>query len=187
MRDVVRLFRSSRSALFPVLFAVASAGVSFRQTSSQALPTRKAAATRPSSADWKEIDRLVSEQKFEEAVKLVGRRREAARKAGDEAEWTRGLIREAQLRTSLHGYETAVRFLKEEPWPKGLLSRAALELFYAQSLVNYFHAYSWEIQKRERVESSGTVDLKAWTATQIYAEAVRAYMRLWPEREALGP
>jgi len=186
MKGVSKLLLSSRSALFPVLFAVASAGVSFRQTPPQALPTRKAAATRPSSADWKEIDRLVSEQKFEEAVKLVGRRREAARKAGDEAEWTRGLIREAQLRTGLHGYETAVRFLKEEPWPKGLLSRAALELFYAQSLVNYFHAYSWEIQKRERVESSGAVDLKAWTATQIYAEAVRAYLRLWPEREALG-
>jgi len=172
-----------------VLLALASAGVSFRQASPQRpLPTRKAAAARPSSpqADWKEIDRLVSEQKFEEAVKLVGKRREAARKAGDGAEWTRGLIRETQLRTGLHGYETAVRFLKEEPWPKGLLSRAALELFYAQSLVNYFHAYSWEIQQRERVESSGAVDLKAWTSTQIYAEAVRAYLRLWPEREALG-
>ncbi len=185
MRDVSRLLRPSRSAFFPVLLALASAGVSFRQTP-EALPTRKAAATRPSSADWKEIDRLISEQKFEEAVKLVGRRREAARKAGDEADWTRGLIREAQLRTVLHGYETAVRFFKEEPWPKGLLSRAALELYYAQSLVNYFHAYSWEIQKRERVESSGAVDLKAWTTTQIYAEAVRAYRRLWPEREALG-
>src|SRR6266508_3880176 len=156
MRDVSRLLRPSRSAFFPVLLALASAGVSFRQTP-EALPTRKAAATRPSSADWKEIDRLISEQKFEEAVKLVGRRR-----------------------------ETAVRFFKEEPWPKGLLSRAALELYYAQSLVNYFHAYSWEIQKRERVESSGAVDLKAWTTTQIYAEAVRAYRRLWPEREALG-
>ncbi len=187
MRDVARLFRSSRSALFPVLFALISAGVSFRQAPPQTpLPTRKAAATRPSSADWKEIDQLVSEQKFEEAVRLAGLRREAARKAGDEAEWTRALVRETQLRTSLHGYETAVRFLKAEPWPKGLLSRAVLELFYAQSLVNYFHAYSWEIQKRERVESSGAVDLKAWTASQIYAEAAKAYLRLWPEREALG-
>ena len=142
----------------------------------------------PSSpdADWKEIDRLVSEQKFEEAAALAARRKQAARERGDEAEWTRALIREVQLRTGLHGYETAVRFLKEEPWPKGLLGRAALELFYAQSLVNYFHAYSWEIQQRERVESSGAVDLKAWTATQIYGEAARAYLRLWKDREALG-
>src|SRR4029077_17631247 len=70
--------------------------------------------------------------------------------------------------------------------PKGLLGRAALELFYAQSLVNYFHAYSWEIHQRRRVESSGPGDLKAWTGAQIYAEAVRAYSRLWREREALG-
>ena len=189
MKGVSRPFPSSRSALFLVLLAVSSAGGSFLQTPSgtPASGSGKALAPRPSSqADWKEIDRLVSEQKFEEAAALVARRRQAAREGGDEAEWTRALIRETQLRTGLHGYETAVRFLKEEPWPKGLLSRAALELFYAQSLVNYFHAYSWEIQQRERVESSGTVDLKAWTATQIYAEAVRAYLRLWREREALG-
>ena len=76
-------------------------------------------------------------------------------------EWTRALVRETQLRMGLHGYETAVRFLRDEPWPKGLLSRTALELYYAQALVTYFHAYSWEIQKRERVETSGAVDLKA--------------------------
>ena len=98
---------------------------------------------------------MSSEQKFEEAANLVTRRREAAQKAGDEAEWTKALIREVQLRTGLHGYETAVRFLKDQPWPQGLLVRTALELFYAQSLVNYFHVYSWEIQQRERVESKG--------------------------------
>ena len=136
--------------------------------------------------DWKDIDRLVSEQKFEEAAGLAARRREAAQKAGDEADWTRALIREVQLKSGLHGYETAVRFLKEQPWPQDRLSRTALELFYAQSLVNYFHLYSWEIQKRERVESTGPVDLKAWTGPQIYAEAVRAYLRVWMDREALA-
>ena len=67
-----------------------------------------------------------------------------------------------------------------------LLSRTALELFYAQSLVNYAQTYSWEISQRERVESTGAVDLKAWTREQIYAEAARAYVALWKEREALG-
>ncbi|HEX7251366.1 MAG TPA: hypothetical protein VF376_00700, partial [Thermoanaerobaculia bacterium] len=136
--------------------------------------------------DWKEIDRLVSQQKFDEALRRVSSRREVAAKAGDEPEWTKALIREVQLRIGLHGYETAVRFLKEQPWPKGLLPRTELELFYAQSLVTYFHAYSWEIHQRERVESTGAVDLKAWTGPQIYAEALRAYLRLWKEREALG-
>ncbi len=144
------------------------------------------APTPGAPSSWKEIDRLVSEQKFEEAAKRVAERRAAAQKARDEAEWTKALIREVQLRTGLHGYETAVRFLKEKKWPKGLLSATALELFYAQSLVNYFHSYSWEIQQRERVESTGAVDLKAWTGPQIYAEAWRAYLRVWQEREALG-
>ena len=150
----------------------------------------KAVAPRPTPAgapaDWKDIDRLVSEQKFEEAAGLTAKRREAAQRAGDEADWTKALIREVQLRTGLHGYETAVRFLKEQPWPQGLLSQTALELFYAQSLVNYFHVYSWEIQKREHVESAGSVDLKSWTGPQIYAEAGRAYLHLWSVRDALA-
>ncbi len=62
-------------------------------------------------------------------------------------------MRCVQLRTGLHGYETAVRFLKEQPWPEGLLPRTTLELFYAHALAEYAHAYSWEIAQRERVES----------------------------------
>lgn len=135
---------------------------------------------------WKEIDRLVSEQKLEQASKLLLELLRSAQKRKDEPEWTRALIREVQLRIALHGYETAVRFLKEEAWPEGLLHRTALELFYARSLGHYLQAYSWEIQQRERVEAAGGVDLKAWTAQQISAEAERAYQRLWDEREALA-
>ena len=135
---------------------------------------------------WAEADRLVSEQKFAQALEVVSARRAAAQKSGDEADWARGLIRETQLETALHGYETAVRHLRAQPWPKGLRHRAALELFYAQSLANYAQMYSWEIRQRERVESTGEVDLKAWTAEQIGDEASRAYLRLWAEREALG-
>ncbi len=176
MRAIVRRLLPSGALLFLLASTVPLAG-------SPPRPAQK--AVQPAS-DWKEIDRLVSEQKFEEAARRVAERRAAAQKAGDEGEWTRALIREVQLRTGLHGYETAVRFLKEQPWPKGLLPRAALELFYAQSLVHYARVYSWEIRQRERVDSSGVVDVKAWTAEQIHAEATRAYLTLWSEREALG-
>jgi uncharacterized protein YfaS (alpha-2-macroglobulin family) len=135
---------------------------------------------------WKEVDRLVSEQKFEEASRAIDALLQSAKVRKDSKEWTRALIRSVQVRTGLHGYETAVRFLKDEPWPTDLLSRAALELFYAQSLVNYARMYSWEVSRRERVESTGAVDLKAWTREQISDEAVRAYVALWKEREALG-
>jgi uncharacterized protein YfaS (alpha-2-macroglobulin family) len=147
-------------------------------------PARAAAAAAPAS--WKEVDRLVSEQKFEEASRAIDALLQSAKARKDSADWTKALIRSVQVRTGLHGYETAVRFLKDEPWPQDLLSRAALELFYAQSLVNYSRMYSWEVSQRERVESTGKVDLKAWTREQLYDEAVRAYVALWKDREALG-
>ena len=138
------------------------------------------------AATWKEVERLVSEQKLEEASQRVAKIREAARASGDEAEEAKALVREVQLRTGLHGYETSVRFLKDQPWPKALLPRTALRLFYAQSLVTYARAYGWEIGQRERVASTGAVDLKAWTREEIAAEAVRAYVEVFRDRESLG-
>ena len=127
--------------------------------------------------NWKEIDRLVSEQKLEEASKAVAAIRAEARGRGDAGEETKALVREVQLREALHGYETAVRFLSEEPWPKTPMAAAVLNLFYADALVTYARAYSWEIGQREKVETRGAVDLKAWTREQIWAEAARAFAR----------
>ncbi|NWG12361.1 MAG: hypothetical protein HXY20_02365 [Acidobacteria bacterium] len=135
---------------------------------------------------WKEVDRMVSEQKFEAALKEVEKIRQNAQKRGDQNEWTRALIKEVQLRIGLHGYETAVRFLKDQAWPAGRLNRAVLNLFYARSLVTYYHAYSWEINRRERLESRAAVDLRAWTRDQIYLEAQKAYAEVWAQRAGLG-
>src|ERR1019366_4350135 len=138
------------------------------------------------ASTWKEVERLVSEQKLEEASQRVAKIREAARAGGDEADEAKALVREVQLRTALHGYETSVRFLKDQSWPKALLPRTALRLFYAQSLVTYARAYAWEIGQRERVASTGAVDLKAWTREEIAAEAVRTYAEVFRDRESLG-
>ena len=135
--------------------------------------------------DRKRLDRLVSEEKFEEAAKEAARLREEAKRRGDEAGWSWALIKEAQLRLALHGYETTVRFLKEEAWPKSPLQRDMLDLFFAQSLVTYYEAYSWEINRRERMEAKGPVDLKAWTKDQIFEEAWTALLRVWGDRGRL--
>ncbi|QSQ16253.1 hypothetical protein JY572_09490 [Myxococcus landrumensis] len=145
---------------------------------------RAAPAKAPPS--WKDIDALVSNQKVEAAAQAAEARLARARNGSDEAEWTRALIRTVQLRSALHGYETTVRFLREEPWPKGALPRATLNLFYANSLVTYAEAYDWEIRQREQVASSGPVDLKSWTYDQILTEAQRAYEEVWTQRQALG-
>jgi uncharacterized protein YfaS (alpha-2-macroglobulin family) len=135
---------------------------------------------------WKEIDKLVDEQKLEAAAQAVEARLAQARSKSDEDEWARALIRTVQLRTALHGYETSVRFLREQPWPKGLLPRTTLQLFYAQSLVTYTRAYGYEVRQRERVASAGPVDLKAWTYDQIITEAHRAFAEVWKDRAQLG-
>ncbi len=132
------------------------------------------------------VEKLISEQKFEAAAAECARLREEARKRGDVSLWTWTLIREGQLRTSLHGYETAVRFFKEQPWPDSPVERDMLDLFYANSLLTYYRAYSWEINQREQVASPGPIDLKSWTRDQIFAEAWQALLRVWQDRDRLA-
>ena len=132
------------------------------------------------------VQKLVDEQKLEAAAAECARVRDEARAASDDALWAWALIRESQLRTALHGYETTVRFLKDQPWPASPLERAMLDLFYGQSLVVYCQAYSWEIAERERVEAKGEVDLESWTRDQIFAEAWQAFLRVWKDRDALA-
>ncbi len=132
------------------------------------------------------VEKLIAEQKFEAAAAECARIRDDARKRGDNALWTWALIREGQLRTSLHGYETAVRFFKEQPWPDSPVERDMLDLFFANSLVTYYHAYSWDIAQRERVESTGPIDLKSWTRDQIFDEAWKALVRVWQDRDRLA-
>jgi uncharacterized protein YfaS (alpha-2-macroglobulin family) len=132
------------------------------------------------------VEKLVEEQKFEAAAAECARVREEAKKNGDNSLWTWALIKEGQLRTALHGYETAVRFFKEQAWPDSPLERDMLDLFFGYSLVVYYHAYSWDIDRRERVEAKGPVDLKSWTRDQIFDEAWRAALRVWKDRERLA-
>src|SRR5262249_5690409 len=100
-------------------------------------PTAAKPISMAKAPSWKEIGRLISEQKYGAALDGAHARLSAARQGGDEDEWARTLIKVVQLETGLHGYETAVRFLREQPWPKGPIPSAALSLFYAQSLITY--------------------------------------------------
>ncbi|MBZ0113717.1 MAG: hypothetical protein K8J08_14725 [Thermoanaerobaculia bacterium] len=135
---------------------------------------------------WKEIDRQIEEQKFEAAYEGAVEILRLAQSADNAEEWTRALIRCVQLRTGLHGYETAVRFLADEPWPEDSIQRAALHLYYAGSLRNYFQMYSWEIQQREKVVSDDEVDLKQWTRDQLFSAAQESFHSAWALRDSWG-
>lgn len=140
----------------------------------------------PEPIDWTEVDRLVSEQKLEAAFEEVTRLKERAQMSGNEAEWARALVKAVQLRTALHGYETAVEFLRKEPWPNEPLARVTLELFYGRAILTYLQMYGWEVRQREKVESARELDLEKWTAEQLHTEALRAYERAWAMRAEQG-
>ena len=150
-------------------------------------PPATAASAAPAPAgSWAEVDRLIAEQKLEQAASLIETLRAAAEKRGDEAAWARALVRATEVRIALGGFETAVRQLREARWPPGLLARTGLDLYLAHALTTYVVAYSWEINRRERVDTGGKLDLELWTREQIVAAATGAFLDAWKDRAALG-
>ncbi len=135
---------------------------------------------------WEQVKKLTGEQKYEAATKEVEKIRAAAEKAGNDQEWARALITMVQLRMALHGYETSVRYLMDQPWPKEPVAEMTLRLYYGQTLMRYLGSYSWEIRQREQVVQKGKVDLKKWTQEQIFGEAQRVYADVWAGRARLG-
>ena len=129
---------------------------------------------------------MVSQGRFNEALKSVDRILEESRAKADAKNWTKALVRGVQLRMGLHGYETAVRFLREQKWPEEPINHAVLQLYYAQALQTYYSGYSWEINRREPVGNDLPADLKAWTRDQIFGEARRTHEELWQQRAELG-
>ena len=148
-----------------------------------AVPSVRAQPPVPS---WTDIDALVEDRKLQAAIQGAEARLAQARAQGNEAEWARALVRVVQLRMKGAEVESAVRFLREQPWPDGLLPRTALNLYYAGTLISYVGENRWEVPRREQVVSGGPVDLKQWTEGQIYTEVRRALAEVWKERERLG-
>jgi hypothetical protein len=135
--------RRPKPALLLFLFLFLSLGfaASLNFKSLPESPPPQAPAPKPAgwngsfAEGWQNYEQLTKEQKYEAASSLVETMLAAARAAKNNPEWTRCLIRYTQLRIALHGYETTVRFLKEQPWPGDFAGSSFT--FYAQSLVTY--------------------------------------------------
>ena len=125
------------------------------------------------SPEWKQVDQLVSEQKFQAALdatmKVLGGAKKDARLHSE------ALVKATQLEMALHGYETAVRFLKDSPWPEDKAARALLSLYHAQSLMYYQQSYGWEIGQREKTAGAAGSDLKTWTTARIGEEISKSF------------
>ncbi len=173
-------------ALLLSLFVILGLGFIAGQTGQQKPKPKPAEWSGDYMKGWQQYDQLVKEQKYEAASSLVEEMLAKARSGKNNTEWTRCLIRYTQLRMALHGYETSVRFLKDQPWPEDLTGSSVLNLYYAHALTNYARSYSWEINAREKIDTKGLVDLKAWTRDQIYEEAQKAFEIVWKVRAKLG-
>ncbi|HEY6320015.1 MAG TPA: hypothetical protein VJA16_00470, partial [Thermoanaerobaculia bacterium] len=168
----------------------ATTGASTGGISATAAPPVPVAAAGPKKSapedPWAEVERLIREQKLEQAASRIQAILAAAERRGDADARARALVRATEVRIALGGFETAVRQLREARWPPGLLPRTGLDLYVANTLTIYLATHSWEINSRERVETGGTLDLAQWTREQIVAAAESALLEAWKDRAALG-
>ncbi|MFL5784941.1 MAG: MG2 domain-containing protein, partial [Bacteriovoracaceae bacterium] len=140
----------------------------------------------PARAADKEIDRLINEQKYAEALKLVQKDLDEMKAEKKDREWAQLIVKEAMLQVGLHGYETAVKNLRAREWPKDAVAHAMVSIAYSRTLQNYQQAYSWEIRKREEVAGEKDFDLKKLTSREIYQEAYAGFEKAWKVRADLG-
>src|SRR5437762_1142832 len=107
-------------------------------------PARTPAAMRPSGppadADFAAVERLVQDQKLEEASRLNANLLERARRARDETAWTRALVAEVQLRTALGGEPVTrvERWISPNTYPKEIRGslRDAVSYFFVELLAD---------------------------------------------------
>ncbi len=137
-------------------------------------------------APWAEIEKLVTEGRLQEALPKVEKLLGQARAAGDEEMWTRALVRAAILRVELGKVEDAARFFAEQPRPVGVVHRAVIGLFYAETLERYIKASYWRLRQQEAVETEGEPPLEQQTQEQIAATALAAVREAWSHRQELG-
>src|SRR5687768_10189801 len=98
---------------------------------SAATPSTRPSPEEPAVRDsWKAVDELIAEDRAQAALEMAERLQVAARRAGDVAGWTKGLLLRAQLEMALSGYARALSILRGEPWPEDATARLKLELAY---------------------------------------------------------
>ena len=183
----MRSRRLAAAALVCLAVSLALAAAPSRRPATAVAAATPDGVERP--GDWREVDRLIGEQKLEQAAAKLDKLRADAEQRGDDLTWMRALVRRTDVRIALGGFETAVRELREARWPQAPLARAGLDLYLAHALRTYLGAYSWEINRRERIEAVGKgapVDLKLLTREQIVAAARDAFLAAWKQRQALG-
>ena len=143
----------------------------------------------PPPDPWKQIEALLTEGQLAAAADAAAQVREEARKAGDEATWTRALIQETQLRVATSGHAEGYRVLRQAEWPRNLRDRAILHLYVAATLQAYAREFSWRVHQRERIDKprdEGLLDLERATRGEILQALLAEAAEAWKARETLS-
>lgn len=138
------------------------------------------------SANLRDFEELINQQRFQEASNRLLPLIDEARARKNDLEYAKLLTKQILLKIGLHGYETAVEDLRDRTWPQSSLPNAMVTIVYARSLKLYQDSYSWEIRKREKQAGKDKFDLKTMTSEEIYQEAFNAYEKAWKKRIELG-
>jgi len=99
---------------------------------------------------WKEIDKLVEEQKFQAALDRIAELERNAAQSGDAVEQVRILVRKVSYETAWNRWQDALNHLlaSESSWPTDIVSQTTLGLYLASTIQGYRAFYGWEIARR---------------------------------------
>ena len=135
---------------------------------------------------WASVNKLEREQKFRAAMEATSALIPTFSKASDGQQLVQAYVRMMRYRSSLNAVETALRYFTEVEWPKDLLSQTALNLHLAASFQQYLGRYLWEINQREKVVTTESIDLKKWTKAEIHQATNNLFYFVWQQRAGLG-
>ncbi|HOH76862.1 MAG TPA: alpha-2-macroglobulin family protein [Myxococcota bacterium] len=136
---------------------------------------------------WKEIDKLVEEQKFQAALDRIAELERNAAQSGDAVEQVRILVRKVSYETAWNRWQDALNHLlaSESSWPTDIVSQTTLGLYLASTIQGYRAFYGWEIARRPERSDPDLTDVKTWSTRQLNDRAVATLFRLWAWRDTL--
>lgn len=149
------------------------------------IPLTSGAASKKLDVD-SEFEKLVSEQKYKEASNRLKKLIDQSKDKNDDILWANLIAKDTLLKIGMHGYETAVTNLKNQPAPKDPLAKTIINLTLAYAFKTYFDSYSYEIRKREFIANKTSFDLKKLTTEEIFNESLKAFNQAWNKRNELG-
>lgn len=134
---------------------------------------------------WNKVKELEGKNQYQAARDEVELIYKKALEMNSDDQTVKGLFELVKLTLGLHGYDKAANYLFDKKWPQSKKYKAIMYLFRANVLMTYYQSYSWEIQQREEIVSKERVELKKWTARQIFDQVHRDYHSAWKHRNLL--